>query len=347
MYTYVIVLKYVHIIYRYYRLQAILWVMLVCLPCLLWGQRAKAISVKADEWLGRAQKAYASYHFVEASQALEAYQTALQKARKPISEEASALMLQVEQAEKALRYAEQTLLVDSLSFPAERLEEVLGELSPYLAAILKPRGGDLYSLGYHAPIGGRGYVNHITERGDRDLLRLDSLHGLREIEVEFLGEGVNSPNDEVSPFVLPDGLVLFFARRSAEGLGGYDLYWSRYSVDRGQYYAATALGMPYNSLANDYLLAYDDREDMCYLLSDRFQSPGHLVLYRLKGLPQAMGRRSDAGQEGEQSIESLRMRALLQGPALQSSPLSERYQSREVETVVLEHQPNTNTEDKM
>lgn len=313
----------------------------------LTAQRSRAVAPKPDELLARAREAYASYHFADALQALDAYQTALKKSKKPLGEEAEALRMQVERAEKALRYAEGTQLVDSLSFPAEALQEVLGALSPYLDDILKARGGDVLSMGYSAPIGGRAYASHATEGQGRQILRLDSLYSLREIEVEMLGEGVNTPDDEVSPFVLPDGLVLFFARQSEEGLGGYDLYWSRYSVDRGQYYTAVPLGMPYNSLGNDYLLAYDDREDMCYLLSDRFQAPGRLVLYRLRGLPQVIGKRSDvAGAEG-QSADALRARALLQIPALQASPLLERYALSLTEPAEQSNHSKPNTEDKI
>lgn len=334
-------------IYRYYRQLSVALLCLICLPPMLSAQRSRAVAVKAEELLTRASEAYAGYQFDEALQGLEAYQKAQAKARKPMSQEAETLLEQVERAQKALRYAEPVQLVDSLVFPTEFLQEVLGSLSPYMADVLKPKGGDVFSLGYSAPIGGRAYVSHVSEQSGRELLRLDSLHSLREIEVEFLGEGVNTPSDEISPFVLPDGLVLFFARQSAETLGGYDLYWSRYSADRGQYYTAVPLGMPYNSLGNDYLLAYDDAEDVSYLLSDRFQPSGHLVLYRFRGLPQAIGKRSDVGQEDGLSSEVLRARALLQVPAQQPSPLAERYKPKFVEPVLEEGQPKPNTEDKI
>jgi outer membrane protein OmpA-like peptidoglycan-associated protein len=42
-----------------------------------------------------------------------------------------------------------------------------------------------------------------------------------------LGAPVNSPADEMSPFVAPDGVTMYFASRRGGGYGGYDLYLAR------------------------------------------------------------------------------------------------------------------------
>ena len=42
-----------------------------------------------------------------------------------------------------------------------------------------------------------------------------------------LGAPLNSPADEMSPFVAPDGVTMYFASRREGGYGGYDLYLAR------------------------------------------------------------------------------------------------------------------------
>jgi len=42
-----------------------------------------------------------------------------------------------------------------------------------------------------------------------------------------LGDSINTPKDEMSPFLHADGNTLFFASNGHPGLGGYDLFISR------------------------------------------------------------------------------------------------------------------------
>lgn len=64
-----------------------------------------------------------------------------------------------------------------------------------------------------------------------------------------LGPGVNTPCDELSPFVSGDGKWLYFSSSGHETVGGYDLFRSRLSG--GQPGQVENLGMPINTPADE------------------------------------------------------------------------------------------------
>lgn len=81
------------------------------------------------------------------------------------------------------------------------------------------------------------------------------------------------------PFMMPDGSTLYFAAQGKESLGGYDIFVTRYSGATGNYLKAENVGMPFNSEANDYMLAIDEADSIGYFATDRRQSPDSVCIY--------------------------------------------------------------------
>lgn len=81
------------------------------------------------------------------------------------------------------------------------------------------------------------------------------------------------------PFLMPDGVTLYYAAQGAESLGGYDLFVTRYNPETKQYLKAENLGMPFNSPANDYLLAIDESVQLGFLVTDRNQPADSVCIY--------------------------------------------------------------------
>lgn len=81
------------------------------------------------------------------------------------------------------------------------------------------------------------------------------------------------------PFMLSDGTTLYFAAISSEGLGGLDIYVSRYDSESGKFLIAENIGLPFNSDANDYMYAVDEFNDIGYFASDRRQPEGKVCIY--------------------------------------------------------------------
>lgn len=92
-------------------------------------------------------------------------------------------------------------------------------------------------------------------------------------------EGLDGFHYQDYPFLLSDGITLYFSADSEEGLGGLDLYATRYNNSTRQYVRPENLGFPFNSTANDYLLAIDETAGIGVLVSDRRQPDDKVCLY--------------------------------------------------------------------
>lgn len=81
------------------------------------------------------------------------------------------------------------------------------------------------------------------------------------------------------PFLASDGVTLYFAAKGAHSMGGYDLFMTTYDSDKAQWYEPQNYGLPFNSTANDYLLAVDDLDTLGWLVSDRYQPADSVCIY--------------------------------------------------------------------
>lgn len=81
------------------------------------------------------------------------------------------------------------------------------------------------------------------------------------------------------PFVAADGVTLYFAAESDEGIGGLDLYVTRLNTETRQYVRPENMGFPFNSPANDYLLATDENSGVGALVTDRRQPDDKVCIY--------------------------------------------------------------------
>ena len=90
--------------------------------------------------------------------------------------------------------------------------------------------------------------------------------------------GENMGNQQY-PFVMPDGITIYFASTNEKTIGGYDIFVTRYNSTNNTCYIPEQLGMPFNSIYNDYMLAIDEFNRVGYFASDRFMKPDDVVIY--------------------------------------------------------------------
>ena len=81
------------------------------------------------------------------------------------------------------------------------------------------------------------------------------------------------------PFLMPDATTLFFSAKGHNSIGGFDIYTTRLDVDNGGFYIPDNYGLPYNSTADDYFLAIDERNNIGWLVSDRYQPEDKVCIY--------------------------------------------------------------------
>lgn len=98
-------------------------------------------------------------------------------------------------------------------------------------------------------------------------------------EKQALSGTINSESNEINPFVLSDGLTIYFASDRPESMGGYDIFVSSYNLGSEDYLRPENIGFPYNSPANEYMLAIDEMNNIGWLVTDRYQPEGKVTIY--------------------------------------------------------------------
>lgn len=81
------------------------------------------------------------------------------------------------------------------------------------------------------------------------------------------------------PFLASDGVTLFFAAQGPHSVGGYDIFMTTYDNDDAQWYEPQNYGLPFNSTANEYLMAIDDYDTLGWLVTDRNQPADSVCIY--------------------------------------------------------------------
>ncbi|MBL0126657.1 MAG: PD40 domain-containing protein [Flavobacteriales bacterium] len=103
---------------------------------------------------------------------------------------------------------------------------------------------------------------------------------------EKLGETINTPYQEESAQIHPDGRTLYFSSNGHPGFGGLDIYMSRMQDD-GSWGPALNLGYPINTGADENSLLVNAAGNVAYFASDRAGGFGDLDLYSFELYPEA------------------------------------------------------------
>ena len=114
-------------------------------------------------------------------------------------------------------------------------------------------------------------VNEAQDSLSRERIMLVSCQRLLEHweSPDTLRATVNNGNRNCYPFVLTDGATLYFASDREGGLGGLDIYMTRYNAALGEWLPAENIGLPYNSPADDYLFVADEPNNYAYFATNR------------------------------------------------------------------------------
>ena len=136
----------------------------------------------------------------------------------------------------------------------------------------------------------KGHINE-TERGmdiffsdenddDEPLLKLfrRSKVGEEWGKVQSL-QGIETYGNDDYPFLLADGVTLYFASDGQGSIGGYDIFVSRMDTESGRFYRPDNVGMPFNSTANDYMMAINEVANLGWFATDRNQPDGKVCVY--------------------------------------------------------------------
>lgn len=101
-------------------------------------------------------------------------------------------------------------------------------------------------------------------------------------DAKNLGDIVNTPKDEISPFMFFNNEILFFASDGHQGFGGMDIFLSR--VKNGEFQKPENLGLPINDQLEQVALFITAKKDFAYYteLTTEAEQNDRSLLYRFK-----------------------------------------------------------------
>ena len=135
-----------------------------------------------------------------------------------------------------------------------------------------------------------GQTSYTNELGNHRIYADgDTIRGYHLYATDLLGDIWSKPKQLVEldkevddanyPFLLSDGMTLFFSGQGEKSLGGYDIFMTLFNSEDGTFYKPENYGLPFNSTANDYFLAIDDMYALGWLVSDRYQPKDKVCIY--------------------------------------------------------------------
>jgi hypothetical protein len=151
-----------------------------------------------------------------------------------------------------------------------------------------------------------GKISYTNEFGNTEIFAAgDTISGRNLYITHRYGDKWDEPqiiselNNEMQdyPFLMTDGVTLYFSAEGEGTVGGRDIFRTTYNADDSHFYDATNMGLPYNSPANEYMLAIDDFNNIGWLVSDRFQPEGKVCIYIFEPTDQRQTFNEDVDKE--------------------------------------------------
>lgn len=133
-------------------------------------------------------------------------------------------------------------------------------------------------------------IKYITQRDDRVYLS-DSINGKMNLFTSYrlldkwsnpsvLPTSVNLKDANNNyPFLLLDGVTLYFGSDGEYSIGGYDIFITKYISATNSYLTPENIGMPFNSPYNDYMMVIDEVHKVGWFATDRYQPKNKVAIY--------------------------------------------------------------------
>jgi hypothetical protein len=225
---------------------------------------------------------FKEYRFSEAINALNSEINTL-KRRKQSTSQQEELLEQARRGQRMLEATEKVTIVDSLVVDKANFL--------YFYALSNNEGKIMtYNHFYGTDdaknegtvfVNERNTVAYISQKDEHGRLGLYQSENINNTwsEPELL-QGMSAAKENRNyPFMCSDGITFYYAAKGNNSLGGYDIFVTRYNATEKAFLKSENIGMPFNSPANDYMLAIDETNQLGWFASDRYQPEGKVCIY--------------------------------------------------------------------
>lgn len=230
-------------------------------------------------YLGQAYNAV--YRFEDAIETFETYREELAKRKRPTTE-ADSLLERSRQNLRMLKGVEKVCFIDSIVVDKEdfleyyKLSHESGRLCKYGEYLLDSEE-QKESTVYKTELENKTYYGERQANGLSRLMTCDKIGDGWSQGMPLAG--IDSTANANYPYVMADGVTLYYASDGPSSMGGYDIFVTRYNSTTDSYLTPENVGMPFNSPYNDYMFVIDEFNNLGWFASDRFQPKDKVCLY--------------------------------------------------------------------
>lgn len=133
---------------------------------------------------------------------------------------------------------------------------------------------------YVNELGNKCIYSHPDNTGHMKLYQSDKIGNSWTKGEELKGIDLDgSLTDFNYPYLMPDGITLYFSAKGDNSLGGYDIYRTRLDIDEKQFLRPENIGLPFNSDKDDYMYFIDEQNQLGYFASSRRQPSDTICIY--------------------------------------------------------------------
>ena len=242
--------------------------------------------------------AYEQYRFDDADNHIAKYTKALTKAKKELPRDIETLSTRIINARNMLDRVEHIQIIDSINvdrdtfFKHYKLSANCGSLNPIsiLPQTFAPVQVEIYPESL--PLENiKSLSNAVVFQPESKTQMIWSAEDYLGVETlimssilsdgtwehpQLLNENLCNGNSNY-PYIMPDGITLYYASDGENSIGGYDLFVSR--KDEDGFLQPQNMGMPYNSPYNDYMLVIDEITGIGWWATDRNNIDGKVTIY--------------------------------------------------------------------
>lgn len=232
----------------------------------------------AAELLEHGRKAYLDYNFTQAAKDFTAAKNKAKRADAAFEKDYDLYTSQLRRAREFLTRVEKIAVIDSITVPK----------AEFFKAYRLPSSAGTLSAGSGLPESDPD-VDYVftNERGDYKLWSApDSTGNMRLLESMLLTDGgwsrpdtLDTGDNAIYPFMMADGVTLYYADNGKESIGGYDIMVATRDAADGEFLQPQNLGFPYNSPYDDYLLAIDELNNVGWWATDRNRLGDDITIY--------------------------------------------------------------------
>lgn len=242
-------------------------------------------SSNAKEQLNKALNLQQKYKFTEA---LDIYKQTLKES--PDSATVKQILIRIAQCENGvsmMEYATSPEGMGSAKVSKPDFYKYLGSQGDRKWRILpealvkQSKSLGLPNLALLANDDGEIYFSAPGPNGDMDIFVIKAIDGSNWSAPARLGDNINSPGNELLPYLSADKSKLYFTSDGHYGIGGLDLYVCEADPKSGEWGVPQNLGIPFSSPHDDimFINSYDGKYS--YLVSTREGSADSVTIYRM------------------------------------------------------------------